>query len=79
MDTKKFDLLTLGKWFATAIVVVGAALTSVNIYPLGTIVMNVGALVWVIVAWYWREWSIITINGALLLIYTGGLVYNYLK
>jgi hypothetical protein len=79
MDIKKFDLLTIGKWLATAIVVAGAALSSVNIYPAGIITMNVGALVWLIVAWFWREWSILTINGALLLIYTVGLVYNYLK
>lgn len=79
MNKQKLDVLAIGKWIATSIVVIGAALTSVNIYPLGTIVMNFGAVAWLIVALAWREWSLVVINGSLLLIYSAGLIYNYLK
>jgi hypothetical protein len=62
------------KWIATGITIAGAVCTSINMYPLGPILLNLGALVWLIVAIMWREWSLIVINGALLGIYTVGLV-----
>jgi hypothetical protein len=62
------------KWTATAITILGAVFTSVNMYPMGPALLNLGALGWLIVAIRWREWSLITINGTLLLIYTVGLI-----
>jgi hypothetical protein len=62
------------KWVATAITIAGAVLTSLNIYPAGPALLNLGAAVWLVVSIMWREWSLITINATLLLIYTVGLV-----
>jgi len=66
------------KWLATLVTIVGAICTSINLYPLGPALLNVGAFLWLIVAIRWREWSLITINATLLLIYTVGLVVKLL-
>ena len=71
MKTKTVNIL---KWVATAVTLVGAVCTSVNIYPAGPALLNLGALLWLIVAIAWREWSLIVINATLLLIYTVGIV-----
>ena len=68
------DIVFYLKWLATFVTIIGAICTSVNIYPLGPALLNLGALLWLIVAVKWREWSLITINATLLLIYTAGLV-----
>ena len=62
------------KWLATFITIAGAICTSINLYPLGPALLNLGAFIWLIVAVAWREWSLIVINATLLLIYTVGLV-----
>jgi len=74
----KKDYVWYLKWVATLVTIVGAICTSVNIYPLGPALLNLGALLWLIVAIKWREWSLITINATLLLIYTVGLVIKLL-
>ena len=66
------------KWLATLVTIAGAICTSINIYPLGPALLNFGALLWLIVAIKWREWSLITINATLLAIYTVGLVAKLL-
>lgn len=66
------------KWIATVFALAGAACASVNLYPAGPILMNVGALLWLWVAIIWREWSLIVINAALLVIYTAGLAIKLL-
>ena len=66
------------KWLATFVTILGAVATSVNMYPLGPALLNVGAFIWLIVSIMWREWSLIVINATLLLIYTIGLVIKLL-
>lgn len=66
------------KWLATFVTIVGAVCTSINLYPLGPALLNLGALLWLIVAIAWREWSLIVINATLLAIYTIGLVVKFL-
>ena len=66
------------KWLATFVTILGAVATSVNMYPLGPLLLNVGAFLWLIVAIMWKEWSLIVINATLLLIYTIGLVIKLL-
>jgi len=68
------DIVFYLKWLATFVTIVGAICTSINLYPLGPALLNLGAFLWLIVAIKWREWSLITINATLLLIYTVGLV-----
>lgn len=74
----KKDFVWYLKWVATFVTIVGAICTSVNIYPLGPALLNVGAFLWLIVAIKWREWSLITINATLLAIYTTGLIVKLL-
>lgn len=66
------------KWLATFVTILGAIATSVNMYPLGPALLNLGAFIWLIVAIMWKEWSLIVINATLLLIYTIGLVIKLL-
>ena len=62
------------KWLATFVTIAGAVCTSINMYPEGPALLNMGAFLWLIVSIMWREWSLIVINATLLLIYTVGLV-----
>lgn len=66
------------KWLATFVTIVGAVCTSINMYPLGPALLNLGAFIWLIVAIAWREWSLIVINTTLLVIYTVGLLVKLL-
>jgi hypothetical protein len=66
------------KWVATALICVGAALISLDIYPIGPIVSNVGTLIWLIVSIMWREKSLIVVNVVVFVIYTSGLLYKLL-
>jgi len=70
----KKDTVFYLKWLATFITIVGAICTSINLYPLGPALLNFGALLWLIVAIKWQEWSLIVINATLLAIYTTGLL-----
>jgi hypothetical protein len=72
------DIVFYLKWLATFITIVGAVCTSINLYPLGPALLNLGALLWLIVAIKWREWSLIVINATLLAIYTIGLLVKLL-
>jgi hypothetical protein len=65
------------KWVATAVICAGSFCTSVNIYPLAPILMNLGTILWLIVAVMWREASLIVVNTIVLLIYTVGLTYKF--
>jgi uncharacterized membrane protein len=62
------------KWLATFVTIVGAVFTSINMYPEGPILLNIGSFLWLIVSIIWKEWSLIVINTVLLLVYTGGLL-----
>jgi hypothetical protein len=72
------DIVFYLKWLATFVTILGAVATSVNMYPLGPALLNVGAFIWLIVSIMWKEWSLIVINATLLLIYTIGLVIKLL-
>ena len=62
------------KWVATAITLIGAVLTSLNIYPLNVIAFNLGSVLWLIFAIRIKEPSLIVVNTGLLLVYGAGLV-----
>ncbi len=61
------------KWVATTITLVGAVLTSLNIYPLNVIAFNLGSVLWLIFAIRIKEPSLIVVNTGLLLVYVAGL------
>ena len=66
------------KWSATVVVCAGALAASLDIYPLGPVLLNLGSLLWLIVAVMWRERSLIVVNGVVLAIYTTGLAIKLL-
>ena len=65
---------TILKWVATAVVLVGATLTSLNNHPYNIYVLNVGTLLWLLWSIRVRENAMIAVNGGLLMIYIGGLL-----
>ncbi len=66
------------KWVATAFLMIGAALNSLNIYPWGPIANLFGGGTWLIVSIMWREAALITTNIVLASITMIGLVYTYI-
>ena len=66
-------LINICKWSGTVLLLIGALLNSLNIYPAGPAVQLVAELLWVIVSIQWRETSLIVVNFAMLLLIAGGL------
>lgn len=62
------------KWTATAITILGAVLTSLNIYPLNVIAFNLGSVLWLIFAIRIKENSLVVVNAGMLLVYVFGLL-----
>jgi hypothetical protein len=64
------------EWIATAILIVGVALTAWNIYPLNIYFSLAGNFAWAIIGVLWRKWSLITIQLMVTAIYVVGLLTN---
>lgn len=66
------------KWIATIVVLFGAVLASLNIYPYSAIVLNMGSFLYLIWSFLIKDRAMITVNAGLLLIYTAGLAIKLL-
>jgi hypothetical protein len=64
------------KWTACAVTLAGALCTSLRVDPLNIYLLNCGALMYLVWSLRIREWSLVTINAGLLLIYLVGLFYG---
>jgi hypothetical protein len=64
---------TVLKWVACAVTLAGALCTSLQIDPLNIWLLNLGALLYLVWSVRIREWSLVTINAGLLLIYIVGI------
>jgi hypothetical protein len=62
------------KWSATTVTILGAVLTSLNIYPLNVIAFNLGSILWLIFAVRIKENSLVVVNSGLLLVYLFGIL-----
>jgi len=62
------------QWSATAFTIVGAVLTSANVYPYNVFALYLGTVLWTIWAVRIRQLSLIVVNSALLAIYMGGMI-----
>ena len=62
------------KWSATAVTILGAVLTSLNVYPLNVVAFNLGSILWLIFAVRIKESSLVVVNTGLLLVYVFGLL-----
>ena len=66
------------EWLSTAILLLGVALNSFNIYPLGIWVSLTGNAGWIILGYIWRKNSLIFIQIVLTVIYIIGLINHYI-
>jgi len=64
------------EWSITAILIIGAVLTSMNIYPLNLWFLFISNFGWAIQAIMWRKWSLFTVQTAITLIYLPPIVLN---
>ena len=62
------------EWGSTVVLLAGAALTSLNIYPMNVFLSMAGNMGWLVVALMWRKWSLIVIQLVISVIYIGGLI-----
>lgn len=70
--TKQVEFII--EWASTFILLAGAYLTSVNIYPMNVMLSMVGNAGWFVIAVSWRRWSLIVIQLVITLIYVSGLI-----
>jgi len=64
------------KWTGMAFVIAGALCTSLRIDPLNILLLNAGALVYMIWALRIREMNLVIVNAVLLAIYAVGLMHG---
>lgn len=62
------------EWTSTALVIIGAFLTALNIFPLNLAVQFVGNVGWLAVGYMWKKWSLVTIQAVISVIYIVGLI-----
>ena len=75
---KKLTAVETMKWISTGIMLLAALAIVEGVHPMSIYLLNLGSLAWLITSIMWREWSLITINGAILLIYSVGLAIKLL-
>ena len=65
------------KWFASIVLIIGAATTAMNMYPYNMYFQFVGITGWLIVGIMWKDWALIVVNvvGSLILLF--GIIYYH--
>jgi len=58
-----FTVISILKWMATAILLVGSLVNGLGYYPLGPAILAIGGSLWLVVSIVWRDWSLIATNG----------------
>ena len=58
------------KWFASIVLIFGAAVTALDMYPYNMYFQFVGVTGWLIVGIMWKDWALIVVNtiGSLILL-----------
>lgn len=67
--------LTILKWFSTAVLIAGAIMTSLNVYPLNVLLNVAGGILWTTAGIIMKDKPLITVNATLTLIYGLGAIY----
>ena len=65
------------KWIATLLLIVGAALNGLDMYPWGPLVCLAAELCWIAVSIAWREASLIVVNLAMLITIVASLAVKH--
>jgi hypothetical protein len=77
--TPKGDLSWYIKWAASAILIIGMMLASVNLFPYNIMVASVGVFGWLIVGMLWHDRALIVLNSVSLVIYLMGIIGHYVQ
>lgn len=62
------------KWSATAVTLLFAVLTSLQVTPLNLYIANISSLMWVMWSARVKEWSLVVVNTGLLGVYLFGMI-----
>ena len=63
------------KWFASIVLIIGAAVTSLDMYPYNMYFQFVGITGWLIVGIMWKDWALIVVNTIGSLILFAGIIH----
>ena len=74
MNFQNLNLIGFTKWVSSLVIIVGMALTAINIYPLNMYTHLVGITGWLVVAFAWHDRSLIMLNAVAALIFTSGII-----
>ncbi len=66
------------EWSITVILIIGAVLTSFNIYPLNIWFLFISNLGWAIQAVMWKKYSLFTVQAVITIIYFPPLIKSFL-
>ena len=62
------------EWSATLISIIGVSLNAFNVFPLNIYILFVANVLWILVAYNWKKWSLLTIQVVLSILYIAGFV-----
>jgi hypothetical protein len=62
------------KWSATILTILGALAITHKLDPLNIYLLNVGSVLWIMWSFRIREYAILIVNIAMMLIYAHGLI-----
>ena len=74
MNFQNLNLIGFTKWVSSLVIIVGMALTAINIYPLNMYTHLVGITGWLAVAFALRDRSLIMLTTVAALIFTSGII-----
>ena len=74
MNFQNLNLIGFTKWVSSLVIIVGMALTAINIYPLNMYTHLVGITGWLVVALALHDRSLIMLNTVAALIFTSGII-----
>ncbi len=63
------------KWFASIVLIIGAAVTALDMYPYNMYFQFVGLTGWLIVGIMWKDWALIVVNTVGSLILFAGIIH----
>ena len=75
----KIDYEWCMEWGSTALLLVGVALTSFNVYPLNLYICLAANAGWTVMGILWRKWSLLIVQAVVSAIYVFGLINYYLS
>jgi hypothetical protein len=78
-DNMREKLNFVLKWGACAVTLAGAVCTALQLMPINIYVLNLGALLYLVWSIRIREWNLILVNAALLIIYLAGFVITFFQ